>query len=66
MEVDASLRGVVTLEVTTHVESTFLLDVKKWTNMIVGQLSPSIHVDSADLEERIRSEDVTLRLSSHA
>ena len=48
-----------------HVESTFLLDVKKWTNMIVGQLSPSIHVDSTDEMERIRSEDVSASLSFH-
>ena len=57
---NAFLKEVVRLCIPIHVESTFILDVKKWTNMIVGQLSPSIHVDSADPVERLQSEDVSL------
>ena len=66
MEVNAFPKEVVRLCICIHVESTFLLDVKKWTNMIVGQLSPSIHVDSADPMERLRSEDVSILLSNHS
>lgn len=63
---NAFLKEVVRLCIPIHVESTFLLDVKKWTNMIVGQLSPSIHVDSADHVERLQSEDVSVLFPYHS
>ena len=39
-------------------DSAILMDVKTWTNKIVGQISESMCMDCADDAARLRNEDV--------
>lgn len=39
-------------------DSAILMDVKTWTNKIVGQISESMCLDCADDVARLRNEDV--------
>ena len=49
--------GVVSMG-SEGADSAILMDVKTWTNKIVGQISESMCMDCADDAARLRNEDV--------
>lgn len=51
-------RVCVVVNVSCSLEAAILLDVKTWTNKIVGALSDSLSLDDENEWKRLESEDV--------